>query len=132
MTAAMLTDASQTCNNETLKTVLYPLALSPIAKGAFFITTLMTSLDNVIDNLTTYDTITYTDIYNKLLVVYPAASPTSLENSAFVATNKYHYCKGGNKSKEWNGDGKVCGYCGSKDFKGIEHLKSKCQMQKTE
>ncbi|RPA93388.1 hypothetical protein L873DRAFT_1853870 [Choiromyces venosus 120613-1] len=88
MTLSMLIKASHTSTNETLETLVHSPALSCIMKRTFFITFLSISLDNVIDNLTTKDMITYTDI---------STSPTDIENTAFVTTNKYYYCKEGNK-----------------------------------
>ena len=121
---------SRSSSTETLETLLLPLASSPIAKGAFFITSLPTSLDNVIDNLTTKDTVTYTDICNKLLDLYPSTSQSSADNAAFFTTNNRKDTRKGKGDQPK--DGKLCGYCKSKGFKGIGHLESECRTKKRE
>ena len=121
---------TRSSSTETLETLLLPLASSPIAKGAFFITSLPTSLDNVIDNLTTKDTVTYTDICNKLLDLYPSTLQSTADNSAFLSTSGRKDVRKGRGDQPK--DGKHCGYCKSKGFKGIGHLESECRTKKRE
>ena len=123
---------TRSSTTETLESLLLPLASSPIAKGAFFITSLPTTLDNVIDNLTTKETITYTDICNKLLDLYTGTPESSADNAAFVSTNPHR----NTRKARWTGDStknnKQCGYCKSKGFKGLGHLESECRTKRRE
>ena len=78
---------TRSSTGETMETLLLQLPSSPIAQGAFFMTLLPTSLDNVIDYLNTKYTVTFTDIYNKLLDLYPSTSQSSTNNAAFFTTS---------------------------------------------
>ena len=129
-TATASTSPPSSTITETLESLLLPLASSPIAKGAFFITSLPTTLDNVIDNLTTKDTVTYTDICNKLLDLYPTASQTQCDNTAFLSTSGRQDRRKGRSDQAR--DGKICGYCKSKGFRGMGHLESECRTKKRE
>jgi len=64
-------------SKDTLEAVLLPLANSEVAKGAFFVTSLPTTLDNVVDNLTTKQSATYNEVCTRLLDLYPAEQPST-------------------------------------------------------
>ncbi|RPA88770.1 hypothetical protein L873DRAFT_1903287 [Choiromyces venosus 120613-1] len=115
---------------ETIQLLLLPLASSPIAEGALCITSLPTTLDNIINNLTAKEIITYVDICKKLLDLYPAIAQTSPENAVFVTT----YCRKEERRarRSWSKDNKLYGYYKSKGFKGVGYLQSKCWTKKCE
>ena len=48
---------------QSLEYILQSLVNSPITKVAFFLASLLTSLDNIVDNLTTKELLTYDDVY---------------------------------------------------------------------
>jgi len=115
--------ASDSTSHDALEAVLLPLANSAVAKGAFFLTSLPTSLDNVVDNLTTKELATYMDVCAKLLDLYPQEQPADT-NTAFATTSP-------NKSDRIRRkDEKICTYCKSKGFRGIGHLVVDCRTKK--
>ena len=109
--------------DESLETLLKPLAESDRAKGAFFLTSLPTSLDYVVENITTKPSVTYTDICNKLLDMFPAGSNTATASNSAFATTDGTTDRGKRKGK---GSDKVCTYCKSKGRRGLGHLISEC------
>ena len=108
---------------EPLETLLKPLAESDRAKGAFFLTSLPTSLDYIVENLTSKPSVTYTDICNKLLDMFPAGSNTATASNSAFATTEGAMDRGKRKGK---GSDKVCTYCKSKGRRGLGHLISDC------
>jgi len=115
--------ATKTNSKDMLEAVLLLLANSNVAKGAFFLTTLPTSLDNVVDNLITKESANYDDVCSKLLDLYSHESPAET-NTAFTTTNVSRSDKG--KRKE----DKVCTYCKSKGFRGIGYHVADCRIRK--
>ena len=85
---------ANTTSKDALEAVLLPLANSAVAKGAFCLTSLAMTLDNVVDNLTTKESATYSEVCTKLLVLYPAEQPADT-NTAFTTM-----------SSSWNDMGK--------------------------
>ena len=75
-------------SKDTLEAVLLPLANSDVAKGAFFLTSLPSTLENVIDNLTTKDSVTYNEVCTWLLDLYGAEQAADT-TTAFSATSIY-------------------------------------------
>ena len=121
--ATIRSSASSAATKDGLEAILLPLANSAIAKGAFFLTTLPTSLDNVVDNLTTKESATYNDVCTKLLDLYSDESPGE-SNTAFTTTSVSRNDKGKHKEE------KICTYCKSKGFRGIGHLVGECRTRK--
>lgn len=122
-------------DSKSLEAILKPLAESDRAKGVFFLTSLPSSLDYVVENLTTKPSITYTDICNKLQDLFPAGSATSRGNSAFATTThsesdsepESESENGKNRGKKkGKGSSKVCTYCQSKGRPGQGHVVEKC------
>jgi len=101
-------DADST-SKDTLEAVLLPLANTEVAKGAFFLTTFPSTLDNVVDNLTTKESAAYNEVCTRLLDLYPAALPADT-NTAFTATSSNRNNKGKRKEE------KICTYCKSKRY----------------
>jgi len=114
---------ADTTPKDTLEAVLLPLASSAIAKGAFFLTSLPTTLDNVVDNLTTKESATYSEVCTRLLDLYPAEQPAET-NTAFASMSSNRNNRGRSK------DEKICTYCKSKGFRGIGHLVAECRTRK--
>ena len=54
---------ANTAYKDVLEAVLLPLATSEVTKGALFLTSLPSTLDNVVDNLTTKESATYSEVY---------------------------------------------------------------------
>jgi len=115
-------DADST-SKDTLEAVLLPLAKSEVVKGAFFFTWLPSTLDNVVDNLTTKESATYNEICTRLLDLDPAEQPANT-NTAFTATSTNWNNKGKGKEE------KICTYCKSKGYRGIGHLVTACFTRK--
>jgi hypothetical protein len=118
------TGNNQAASSDSLESLLLPLANSPAAKGAFFLTTLPTSLDNIVDNLTTKESATYSEICNRLLDLYPPEQPTD-SNTAFTVG-----CGGRKNGKGKDKSDKIYTYCKSKGFRGTGHLVEDCQTKK--
>jgi len=114
---------ANTTSKDVLEAVLLPLANSEVAKGAFFLTSLPSTLDNVVDNITTKESATYSEVCTRLLDLYPSEQPAD-NNTAFAAVNNNHNDKGKRKEQ------KVCTYCKSKGFRGLGHLVAECRTRK--
>ena len=110
-------------SKDTLEAVLLPLANSEVAKAAFFLTSLPTTLDNVVDNLTTKQSATYNEVCTRLLDLYPAEQPADT-NTAFAAASSNRNGRG-RRIEE-----KICTYCKSKGYRGIGHLVIDCRTGK--
>ena len=114
-----------TTSKDTLEAVLVPLANSNMAKGAFFLTTLPTSLDNVVDNLTTKQSATYDDVCTKLLDLYSQENPVETNTAFTTSTTNVSRSDRGKRKED-----KVYTYCKSKGFHGIGPLVVDCCTQK--
>jgi len=121
--ATTLSTAPKTNSKDMLEAVLLPLANSNVAEGAFFLTTLPTSLDNVVDNLMTQESANYDDDCSKLPDLYSHESPAE-PNTAFTTTNVSRSDKGKRKQD------KVYTHCKSMAFRGIGHQVADCRIRK--
>src|SRR5208282_4422390 len=98
---------------------------SPVAKVAFFLASLPTSLDNVVDNLTTKDSLTYDDACQYLLDLVKAdLKGDDKESAAFVTTTPKKFKK--TKSKPTKA---VCAYCISKGYRRLGHSEDQCHTK---
>ena len=114
---------ADTTSKDALEAVLLPLANSAVAKAAFFLISLPTTLDNVVDNLITKETATYSEVCTRLLDLYPAEQRADT-NTAFTTMSSNWNDRGRNKEE------KVCTYGKSKGFRGIGHLVVECRTGK--
>src|SRR5208337_1727592 len=110
---------------QSLEKVLRPLANLPVAKAAFFLASLPTSLDNVVDNLMTKDSLTYDDACQHLLdLVEGDLKSEDKESATFVTTMPKKFKKA--KSKPTKA---VCAYCILKGYHGLGHSEDQCCMK---
>ena len=121
--ATLRSGAASTTSKDALEAVLLPLANSAVVKGAFFLTTVPTTLDNVVNNLTTKESATYNDVCTKLLDLYSDENPADT-NTAFTTTSMSRNDKGRRKEE------KICTYCKSKGYRGTGHLEGECRTRK--
>ncbi|PUU82334.1 hypothetical protein B9Z19DRAFT_968663, partial [Tuber borchii] len=117
--AASRTRDADSPSKDSLEAVLLPLANSEVAKGAFFLTSLPSTLDNVVDNLTTKESATYYEVCTRLLDLYPAEQPADT-NTAFAAASSNRNDRGRRKEE------KTCTYCKSKGYRGVGHFVTDC------
>ena len=100
------------------------LAKSPIAKAEFLLQTLPTFYSNTVENIRSKDSYEYIDVVQKLKDYIPM-------------------CQKGRKSKgtqedpvvlrtEVTDNGKRCGHCISKGWKGLNHTEDECRTKKRE
>src|SRR5208337_2017171 len=110
---------------QSLEKVLCLLANLPVTKVAFFLASLPTSLDNVVDNLTTKDSLTYNDTCQRLLdLVEGDLKGDDKESAAFVTTIPKKFKK--TKSKPTKA---VCAYCILKGYRGLGHSEDQCRTK---
>jgi hypothetical protein len=120
-------------DGDSLEAALRPLAQSPKAKVAFILTSLPSSLDNVIDNLTTKEGLTYDNVCGRLMDLVSTSKKIIEEDKALYGKAK------GNKwsNKESKGKEKevyctVCKDNGKKERVWQLHHIKHCKSKKTD
>ena len=128
-------------SNQTVAKAMRPIFESDEVKGSFFLTTLPDTMDNIIDNLSTREILTFNAIEPKMLDIAENHSlNTEIDSAAYYTTTrkpaKVIVDKGkskgstGTQSTQQINNENECNWCRKHNFQFAGHIWTNCQRLK--